>query len=110
MEVGDVTIARFGPFGKRLNDELNIEIIANELFTLINVDGRKKVVLNFSIVEYLNSTTLGVLHAMQKKANAVGAKLQLCCLRSEISEVFSMTCLDKYFDIKPTLEEAIIGL
>ena len=52
-EVNDVTIARFTD--KKILDESNIQIIGNQLFSLIDDDHRKKVVLDFSNVEYLSN-------------------------------------------------------
>ncbi|NOX52833.1 MAG: anti-sigma factor antagonist, partial [Planctomycetes bacterium] len=50
-EVGDVTIATF--VDKKILDESNIQVIGNQLFILVEEDGRKKIILDFSNVEYL---------------------------------------------------------
>ena len=72
-EIGDVTVARF--VGRQRLDEMNIQKIGNELFALVDIDGRKKIVLDFSIVEYLNSTALGMLGTMNKKLKSSNGKL-----------------------------------
>ncbi|MFN0054973.1 MAG: STAS domain-containing protein, partial [Planctomycetales bacterium] len=61
-EVGDVTIARFTD--KKILDESNIQIIGNQLFSLVDEDHRKKIVLDFTNVEYLSSAALGKLITM----------------------------------------------
>ncbi len=106
-EIGGVTIAKF--VDKKILDEANIQIIGNHLFALIDEDGRKKIILDFSLVEYLSSAALGKLIIMDKKAKAAKAKLRLCCIRPEIYEVFEITRLNKIFDIKATQEEALEG-
>ena len=106
-EVGDVTVAKF--VDKKILDEANIQAIGNNLFALIDEDGRRKIVLDFSLVEYLSSAALGKLITMDKKAKAAKSKLRLCCIRPEIYEVFEITRLNKIFDIKATQEEALQG-
>ena len=106
-EVGDVTVAKF--VDKKILDEANIQAIGANLFALIDEDGRKKIVLDFSLVEYLSSAALGKLITMDKKAKAAKSKLRLCCIKPEIYEVFEITRLNKIFDIKPTQEDALQG-
>ena len=106
-EVGDVTVAKF--VDKKILDEANIQAIGNNLFALIDEDGRRKIVLDFSLVEYLSSAALGKLITMDKKAKAAKSKLRLCCIRPEIYEVFEITRLNKIFDIRGTQEEALEG-
>ena len=106
-EVGDVTVAKF--VDKKILDEANIQAIGANLFALIDEDGRKKIVLDFSLVEYLSSAALGKLITMDKKAKAAKSKLRLCCIKPEIYEVFEITRLNKIFDIKATQEYALQG-
>lgn len=107
-EVGDVTVAKFTD--KKILDEGNIQIIGNQLFALIEEDGRKKIVLDFSNVEYLSSAALGKLITMDKKVKAAKGKLRLCNIRADIYEVFAITKLNKLFDMKDNLEAALHGL
>ena len=107
-EVGDVTVAKF--IDKKILDEGNIQIIGNQLFALIEEDGRQKIVLDFSNVEYLSSAALGKLITMDKKVKAAKGKLRLCAIRPDIYEVFAITKLNKLFDMKDTLEAALQGL
>lgn len=106
-EVGDVTVARF--IDKKILDETNIADIGNQLFGLIDEDGRKKIVLDFTVVEYLSSAALGKLITMNKKVKAVSGTLKLSNIRPEILEVFTITRLDKMFDIVSTTEDALEG-
>ena len=106
-EVGDVTVAKF--VDKKILDEANIQVIGSNLFALIDEDGRRKIVLDFSLVEYLSSAALGKLITLDKKAKAAKSKLRLCCIRPDIYEVFEITRLNKIFDIKATQEEALQG-
>lgn len=107
-EVGDVTVAKFTD--KKILDEGNIQIIGNQLFALIEDDGRMKIVLDFANVEYLSSAALGKLITMDKKVKAAKGKLRLCNIRKDIYEVFAITKLNKLFDMKENLEAALAGL
>ncbi|AMV19513.1 STAS domain-containing protein [Planctomyces sp. SH-PL14] len=107
-EVGDVTVARF--LDKKILDENNIQMIGNQLFGLVDEDGRKKIVLDFANVEYLSSAALGKLITMNNKVKAAKGKLRLCNIRPEILEVFTITKLNKVLDIKPDQDQALAGL
>ncbi len=107
-EIGDVTVAKF--IDKKILDEGNIQIIGNQLFALLEEDGRPKIVLDFSNVEYLSSAALGKLITMDKKVKAAKGKLRLCNIRPDIYEVFAITKLNKLFDMKDNLEAALQGL
>lgn len=96
-EVGDVTVVTF--VDKKILDEQNIQIIGDQLFDLVDNQGRKKILLNFGNVEFLSSAALGKLITMNKKAQAAGGKLIMCKIAKEIMEVFEITKLDKLFKI-----------
>ncbi|MFK7818945.1 MAG: STAS domain-containing protein [Planctomycetaceae bacterium] len=104
-EVGDVTIAKF--IDKKILDETNIADIGNQLFGLVDEDGRKKIVLDFTVVEYLSSAALGKLITMDKKVKAATGQLRLASIRPEIMEVFTITRLDKIFKIDSSTDAAL---
>jgi len=107
-EVNDVTVAKF--VDKKILDEGNIQIIGNQLFGMVDTDGRKKIVLDFINVEYLSSAALGKLITLDKKVTAAKGKLRLCNIRPDIYEVFAITRLNKLFDIKENQETALEGM
>lgn len=104
-EFGDVTIAKF--IDNKILDETNIQIIGNQLFALVEQDGRKKIILDFTNVEYLSSAALGKLITLEKKVKAARGKLRLCSIRPEIYEVFAITKLDQIFTICDDSDEAL---
>lgn len=104
-DVGGVTVAKF--VDKKILDENNIQIVGNQLFGLVDEDGRTRIVLDFSNVEYLSSAALGKLITMEKKVKAAGGKLRLCNIRPEIYEVFAITRLNKLFSICENQEKAL---
>jgi anti-sigma B factor antagonist len=103
--VGDVTIARFTD--KKILDETNIQIIGNQLFSLVDEDAREKIILDFSNVEYLSSAALGKLITMDKKVKQARGQLRLCSIRPDIYEVFAITKLNKLFSIHDNRDKAL---
>ncbi len=104
-EVGDIAVVKFAD--RKILDEANIQELGQELFDLVEEEGRKRVVLNFSTVEFLSSAALGKLITLNKKAKATGTALKLSNIRPEIYEVFAITRLNKLFDIKDDEADAL---
>jgi anti-sigma B factor antagonist len=105
-EVGDVTVVRFRDH--KIDPALvDIDELGRELFGLIEVDGRKKILLNFSSVDFLSSPALGKLITLEKKVKANGGVLKLSNIRPEIYEVFAITRLNRLFDIKDDEGDAL---
>lgn len=92
---------------KRILDEQNIQAIGEQLFSLIDDEARKKILLNFHDVEYLSSAALGKLITLNKKAKASNGQLKMCNIKTEIYEVFEITKLNKVFPIYETEREAL---
>ena len=104
-EIGDVTVVNF--VDRKILDEQNIQIIGEQLFGLVDQEGKKKMLLNFGNVEYLSSAALGKLITLNKKVGAAGGRLVLCNIDPQIYEVFEITKLDKLFKIKKDEQEAL---
>ena len=96
-EIGDVTVVSF--MDRKILDEQNIQVIGEQLFSLVDESGRKKLLLNFGNVEYMSSAALGKLITLNKKVTAAAGKLVLCNIDPQIREVFEITKLDKLFVI-----------
>jgi anti-sigma B factor antagonist len=104
-DIGDVTVVSFTD--KKILDEQNIQIIGEQLFSLIDELGRKKILLNFGNVEYMSSAALGKLITLNKKVQGANGKLVLCNIDANIREVFEITRLDKLFVIKGDEQEGL---
>lgn len=104
-DIGDVTVVNFTD--RKILDEQNIQVIGEQLFSLVDEAGRKKVLLNFGNVEYLSSAALGKLITLNKKLQAAGGKLILCNIDPQIYEVFEITKLNKLFNIKAEEQAAL---
>ncbi len=103
--IGDITVVNF--VDRKILDEQNIQIIGEQLFSLVDEDGKKKLLLNFSNVEYLSSAALGKLITLNKKVSSAGGRLILCNISEDILEVFEITKLDKFFKIMRDEQSAL---
>jgi len=104
-DIGDVTVVNF--VDRKILDEQNIQIIGQQLFSLVDELGRRKVLLNFQKVEYLSSAALGKLITLNKKLLSAGGRLILCSINPQIFEVFEITKLDKFFNIQKEEQAAL---
>src|SRR5205807_9142667 len=97
-DIGDITVVNF--VDKKILDEQNIQVIGEQLFSLVDELGRRKILLNFGNVEFLSSAALGKLITLNKKLQAAGGRLILCNIDPQIYEVFEITKLDRFFNIQ----------
>ena len=102
---GQVTVVTF--VDSKIIDEAEIQELGQELYDLVERDGRKKIVLNFSNVEFLSSAALGKLIGFDKRVKQHSAELMLSNIRPEIYEVFAITKLTKLFEIKDDEADAL---
>ena len=104
-DVGQVSVVRFND--RKILDETNIQELGQELFSLIESENKQNLLLDFSSVEFLSSAALGKLITLEKKVKSHGGKLKLSNIRVEIYEVFRITKLNRVFDIKDDLQDAL---
>ena len=102
---GQVTVVTFND--SKIIDEVEIQEFGQELYDLVDRQDRKKIVLNFSNVEFLSSAALGKLIGFDKRVKQHGAELMLTNIRPEIYEVFAITKLTKLFTIKDDEADAL---
>ena len=104
-DLGDVTIVTFTD--KKILDEQPIQEIGEQLFSLVEEVGRKKLLLNFVHVEHLSSAALGKLVTLNRKIKDLEGKLVLCGINSSIIEVFEITRLNKIIEIRKDEQEGL---
>jgi len=104
-KLGDVTIIKF--VDKKILDEAGILELGSELFGLVEVENRKKILLSFTGVEFLSSAALGKLITLDRKVKSHKGRMKMSDIRPEILDVFQITKLDKVFDIHAGEAEAI---
>jgi anti-sigma B factor antagonist len=85
QHIGDVTVVTFRD--RRIIDEPNIQKIGEELFGLVDMLDCRKILTDFSNINYLSSAAIGKLLTLNKKVKAAGGKLVLCNLEPNVHEV-----------------------
>ena len=70
-------------------------------------DGRTRIVLDFSDVEFIDSTGLSVLLNGLRKVTRQRGRMALVCTNPTVLRLFEITRLDSTFDIHATREEAL---
>lgn len=69
--------------------------------------GRKKMLFDFSGVEYLSSIALRSLLAIHKKLSAEGGKLVLCGVKGTVWDVFELSGFSEILHLADTMELAL---
>ena len=89
-------------------DKLNILIadaVKNELTMVVR--DFDKILLNLNGVRFIDSTGLGVLITMFKRARENDKVFKICCVEPDAMELIRITKLDNVFDIYTFKEEGI---
>lgn len=71
----------------------------NAAYTLASQDEPAAVLLNFSAVDYINSTGIALIVGLLAKARRDGCRLLTCGLSEHYVEIFKITRLADFLDI-----------
>jgi anti-sigma B factor antagonist len=102
--VDGLTIARLTV---REIEETKIQDLAKEFSSLVEQVGAGTLVVDLGVVSFLTSSSIGVLIAMLKRIRAHGGQMKLCGLLPEIRELFTITQIDRVFEIHASVEDAL---
>jgi anti-sigma B factor antagonist len=102
---GDVSVVTFND--QKILDEAAIQELGAELLALVEQDNRKRILLDFTGVDFLSSAALGKLITFDRKLKTAQGRLKMCGLAPGILEVFQVTKLNKVFDIRSERAEAV---
>jgi anti-sigma B factor antagonist len=100
-DIGAVTLIRL--MDRSILDEETILPIRRGLFKLVE-SGKSAILLDFSNVEHLSSSMLGVLIKLNGQ---VAGQLKLCSIRPSLMEVFKITRLHEIVQIYDDMETAL---
>jgi anti-sigma B factor antagonist len=104
-QVGDVTVVRFA--AAELLDDGTIELLGEQLYTLVDHLGTRKLVLNLSPVRRLASLMIGKIMTLHKKLKPAGGKLVLCGIDPEIRRIFDTLKLQQFLTVCREEQEAL---
>ncbi len=69
--------------------------------------GYRKIIVDLSYCEFIDSTFLGALVVSLKKVTTVGGDLRIVGIHPSVQALFELTRMHRVFDIFPTKEQAI---
>ncbi len=72
--------------------------------------GAANLVMDLTEVQFIDSTTLGVLIGAYNRLRPTGGRLAVACPQEKLLNVFRVTGLDRVFLVRDTVEEAAAGL
>ncbi|MDP6478572.1 MAG: STAS domain-containing protein [Phycisphaerales bacterium] len=95
---------------RQILDEMLIRAIGEELDVVVADAASPRIVLDFSQVEHLSSSALGMLITLNSRLQDRSGSLCLAHVNETISEVFRITRLDRVLHIEPDLASARAAL
>lgn len=103
--IGEVTQVEF--VDRNILDESNIQQISEELTSVVDELPTPKVLIRFSNVDHLSSAALGAMITINNRVRGKDGLLKLSEIAPQIREVFTITKLDKIFEIYDVHEDAL---
>ena len=91
----------------RLAGETNVELFGEELAQVAETAESRNVVVNLRSVEFLASAALGKLIALHRRVKAYDGLMRICCVRPEVLDLFTITRLDRLFEIADDETQAV---
>lgn len=70
-------------------------------------EGKSRIVMDMSDVRYINSAGLRTLADILTQTQAADGNLALVDLNPKVARVFQIIGFDKFFDVFPTVDEAL---
>ena len=101
----DITILAFAG-----NIDSNTSPAAQQAIDAFLAGGGKKLVVDFSALDYISSAGLRVLLGAAKKLQGAGSGLRLFGLNETVREVFEISGFSKILTVKGSEKEAVEGL
>ncbi|ARN57573.1 STAS domain-containing protein [Sedimentisphaera salicampi] len=90
----------------RLLEDAQILSLEETLNPLVEECRPTKMIIDFSRVEHLSSSALGVLIRINSEIKKQGGFLSLCGINKRILEIFKITKLDQVFTIRKDVSES----
>lgn len=90
-----------GPHVRAQQNEQMKELLVQHL-----QNGQANLILNFNGVEFVDSSFLGMMIVVLKRATSASGDLRLCCLSPSLNSIFLMMRLNRLFAIFDSVEDA----
>ena len=103
---GAKTVVQFKT--ESLMNPLDLENMNTSLMNLVEVDGHRQLILDFTPVKYLSSQAIGIILALQKKLGQLDGKLVLCGVGPQLLQLLKITRLNLVLKVVPSQKEALM--
>jgi len=100
---GDISIIKLQE--QRLIYE-NLDPIQEQFTSLVEA-GRRKIIIDLSNVEYIDSFAVGFIMDMYRRLSTQNGSLRLSGLRPRVKKILTITRVDNVIDIHTDIEEAL---
>jgi len=108
QKMGDVTIVEF--MERLIWEMIQVEQIGEELTALAQAKDCRRMILDFTRVEMISSSTLGVLISLKRRLDDVQGRLVIAGLREELMRIFKITRLEREFEFCADRAAALAAL
>jgi anti-sigma B factor antagonist len=111
MELGLAVHDRDGWAVLTVSGEIDIATapsLRERLHALLAED-KRQIVIDLEDVGFLDSTALGVLVGVLKRARSEDGEVRIVCTQPRVRKVFEITRLDSAFDLFDSVDEAVRG-
>ena len=105
-----VRVSELGPWAvARIDGDVDVATAPRVREQLINLltDRGPFLVVDLDGVGFLDSTGLGVVVGVLKRARSLGGDLRLVCTQPSVRRVFEITALDRTMPLAASAEEAV---
>ena len=90
-----------------LMNALDLEKMSASLMSLVDVDGHRQLILDFTPVKYLSSQAIGIILALHKKLSQADGRLILCGVGPQLMQLLKITRLNLVLKVVPGQKEAL---
>lgn len=102
-EHGDVSVLKL--LERRLIYEC-LDPIQDEFISLVE-SGKRKIVMDFTEVEYIDSFAVGFVMDMYRRASGHNGELKLTGLKPRVRKILTITRVDKVIGIHDKIDDAL---
>jgi len=78
-----------------------------DAYTRASADGARLIILDFSLLDYMNSGGIGLLVTLLVKVQRAGQRLMATGLSDHYRQILALTRLDEAIAIHPTVADAL---
>lgn len=99
-EVAGVTVVTL--IDHKVMEPTRIQILGEELMSLASQGGNEsepRILINLENVRFLSSAAINKLIVLEKRSKTLGGSVKISNVSPEVNEVFTITHLDKVFEI-----------